>query len=718
MGTTSAMNRLFTKSAFKIALKCPRQLYYYYDSAKYANQNLEDEFLQSLAEGGFQVGELAKIYCKVPPENDLDKVNSNAAQLQKTDELMSSGKVVVAEAAFRHENLFVRADIVRKDGNSVNLVEVKAKSWESGKPIAKSDHDGKLKIDSNIAEYVYDVAFQKYVISLVHPEWKIKAFLMLADKTKTATVDGMNQRFRIVHDKNGRSGVELQPGAAELAEEEHVLTEFDVDADQEKMLHGMTFKDFVGKMSRLYCNHENEYVELSNECFKCPFVAKVGDNPDLKDGFKECWKEKAGLKDEDFAKPLIKDLWSGSGWQTRQRLFKSGKYRLADIKQGDITIDETKASRNAEERRLVQVALDTGRPSLVPLGYWRYVAKDGSFMFDFEQCGIEMSKWKYPLHMIDFETSKVALPFYKGMRPYETVAFQFSHHKIEDLGDGKFKISHAGQYINTKRGVFPNFEFVRALKRNLEGDGGTIFRYCHHENNVLNEIRMQLQKSNEPDKSDLIAFIESITYDKEGHRRGERAMVDLWELVKNVFYAPQMKGSYSIKAVLPAILNLSEGIKAKYSKPIYGGNGEVSSINIGNDKEPICLVETAVDENGKVMVLNPYKKLPDVRSYMPEDIAARTHGVDQDEDDAGPGDVNNGGAALAAYGTLQFCDEKSDNAIAIEKALLRYCELDTMAMVFIWEFFEEMIAASVNQSLGLGKDVFRLAPDDFNVYRP
>ena len=27
---------------------------------------------------------------------------------------------------------------------------------------------------------------------------------------------------------------------------------------------------------------------------------------------------------------------------------------------------------------------------------------------------------------------------------------------------------------------------------------------------------------------------------------------------------------------------------------------------------------------------------------------------------------------------------------ALEKALLRYCELDTMSMVFIWEFFREM----------------------------
>ena len=53
------MTKYFTKSAFKISLECPRKLYYAYDKGVYANQDLDDEFLKSLAEGGFQVGEFA-----------------------------------------------------------------------------------------------------------------------------------------------------------------------------------------------------------------------------------------------------------------------------------------------------------------------------------------------------------------------------------------------------------------------------------------------------------------------------------------------------------------------------------------------------------------------------------------------------------------------------------------------------------------------------------
>ena len=55
------MPKFFTKSAFSMALECPRRLYYAYDKNEYANQNLDDEFLKSLAEGGFQVGEFAKL---------------------------------------------------------------------------------------------------------------------------------------------------------------------------------------------------------------------------------------------------------------------------------------------------------------------------------------------------------------------------------------------------------------------------------------------------------------------------------------------------------------------------------------------------------------------------------------------------------------------------------------------------------------------------------
>ena len=87
MNNTVKKQKLFTKSAFKIALECPNKLYYYRNPDVYANADTEDEFLQALAEGGFQVGELAKIYCEVPLENDV-KEKDYAGSLARTQELM------------------------------------------------------------------------------------------------------------------------------------------------------------------------------------------------------------------------------------------------------------------------------------------------------------------------------------------------------------------------------------------------------------------------------------------------------------------------------------------------------------------------------------------------------------------------------------------------------------------------------------------------------
>jgi hypothetical protein len=55
------MNRYLTKSKFKLALECTAKLYYQSNKA-YKKNKLDNDFLKTLAKGGFQVGELAKCY--------------------------------------------------------------------------------------------------------------------------------------------------------------------------------------------------------------------------------------------------------------------------------------------------------------------------------------------------------------------------------------------------------------------------------------------------------------------------------------------------------------------------------------------------------------------------------------------------------------------------------------------------------------------------------
>ena len=54
-------------------------------------------------------------------------------------------------------------------------------------------------------------------------------------------------------------------------------------------------------------------------------------------------------------------------------------------------------------------------------------------------------------------------------------------------------------------------------------------------------------------------------------------------------------------------------------------------------------------------------------------------------------DINDGGAALAAFTRLQFEDLTNGDRNKIKEALLRYCELDTLAMVMIVEAWKNWI---------------------------
>lgn len=698
--------RYLTKSAFKIALSCPHKLYYYGRPDEYENANANDEFLESLAEGGFQVGELAKIYCDVPDDCDLKDIMGHEESLQRTQELMQRDQVNIAEAAFCFDNLFVRVDILKKDGNHIELIEVKAKSWN---PETDSFEGSRPKgcVAGGIRPYLYDVAFQKYVVCKALEEqypdrsFCVEARLMMADKRRKADIDGLNQLFKIQRSEQGRAEAIIVKGAREKIMESNVkvLTAFDVDElcnrivdgqtseqDPQKTgnytCDGMRFVPFLEKAASYYCSGQPYPGKpmLGGKCFKCEFHCTSDD--DKKDGKLQCWTQYVTEKDlREF--PLVASL-NGFGLQKRGNWVAEGKYFLKDLTEDEIKpFDSKKAQEpglDLYQRKWLQIGLETKNEAILS----RFKDNlNGNVYLDVDGLRAEMAKWKYPLHMIDFETTAVALPYYIGMKPYEQVAFQFSHHIIYEDG----RIEHAGQYLNENVRKFPNFEFVRELYHQLKDDDGTIFRYATHENTILRTIAGQLTDSNEPDKDELIAFIRSITHnDKEKHGErycGERDMVDLLEVVKRYFYQlDEMHGSNSIKQVLPAVLNSSQHLKDKYSKPIYGI--EIESCNI-KKTEPLAWIK--IDDEGHVD--SPYHQLPSVGELigMSEEDMDQMERLSTDESNF---EVANGGAALTAYNKLMFCDGQAMND-ALRQALLRYCELDTMSMVFIWEYFNDMV---------------------------
>src|SRR5258705_3227761 len=112
----------FTKSRFRSALECPTKLYYGANKSIYSNQNLDDPFLMALAEGGYQVGELAKyLFCDDPVQEDI---TIEGLDYQKTLDLTAikrskGGRMVIAEAAFKYDHFFVRTDLIMEDENTV-----------------------------------------------------------------------------------------------------------------------------------------------------------------------------------------------------------------------------------------------------------------------------------------------------------------------------------------------------------------------------------------------------------------------------------------------------------------------------------------------------------------------------------------------------------------------------------------------------------------------
>ena len=75
---------------------------------------------------------------------------------------------------------------------------------------------------------------------------------------------------------------------------------------------------------------------------------------------------------------------------------------------------------------------------------------------------------------------------------------------------------------------------------------------------------------------------------------------------------------------------------------------------------------------------DPYSLLPAV-SHAPGAIHAG------DVDAEGGEELANGGAAMAAYARMQFEKIGHEERRRLGAALLKYCELDTLAMAMIWE---------------------------------
>jgi len=129
------MGKYFTKSDFRMALECETQLYYAARKDEYADQHLDNSFLEALADGGFQIGALSKfLFVDDPVASKITCHDlSQDGGLAETATRMSQVNAIISEASFCYEDFFARADMIRKIESKLELYEVKAKSYNGNK---------------------------------------------------------------------------------------------------------------------------------------------------------------------------------------------------------------------------------------------------------------------------------------------------------------------------------------------------------------------------------------------------------------------------------------------------------------------------------------------------------------------------------------------------------------------------------------------------------
>ena len=609
-----------SKSDFMVAWDCPAKLYY--KKLKYPSTRDDDDYMRFLAEGGYTIGKLATLL--MPGGIEVGRKNGFAKAVAETAELLKRENALIYEAGIFSGSKLVFIDILEKKGNVLNLIEVKSKSTNS------SD----IKPDPKMKDYYPDVAFQTLVLKEAFPRAEIHSFLFLPDKAKRTKIEGLAGWFRRL------------PLTSEEKEMRHppIRVEFLFPGDQEKLRQladdGIMVKlpvdDKVRELAPLVGDEATRFIEsvkgglkkidkkLTTKCFKCEYRPN---EKDRRDGFRDCWGKLA-----DFS-PHISELYRAGQVGVRSeahvdKLIDQGRTRLSDIKE-EMLRNKDKELGAWGRRQLIQIRK----------------TRENCEWFSPEMRE-ELDSWEYPLWFIDFETSLSALPFHRNMRPYELVAFQWSCHRVDSPGATPV---HA-EWIHIDKG-FPNFKFAESLMAHV-GDRGTPLMWAKHENTVLKTILRQMDVFvRENDK--LREWLTRMTNEsdkKKSPRKGR--LVDMCDLTMNNYFHPEMKGSNSLKKVLPAV---------------WKNNPYLHKID--------WFKEYADYKGGKAV--DPYETLGGDVEELGEDLG----------DEHMPAVVvRDGTGAMRAYYDMTFgeCANDPIARAAWKEKLLKYCKLDTMSMVIVW----------------------------------
>jgi hypothetical protein len=602
------MPRTLSTSDFKAARDCPTKLYY--KELDYPTTSDHDPYLHLLSDGRYMVEKIAKLQYPNGIEIDHTGIGTAGAVAQTTTLLRSADRIVLFEAMLASGAKLARVPILVKRGNEFDVLAVKAKLWKGAAPGCEPFRGKHGAIEPRWKRYLHDVTFQTMVLQDLFLDASIHPYLVMCDQAKTTPIDSLHSQFTIRRltvggSPTGRIEVEFL-GDADALRRDNFLAVVPVGGEVRELMPAIReasdrFADSVAPALVKITS------PLSVGCKSCEYR---GNETDERDGFLECWGSLGRVE------PNVLELYHlGSpcgATSAVSGLIAAQTMSLLDLDDASLANQHGKLGAYGTRQQIQRDCARSGKEWVSP------------------GLGAILDALAYPLHFVDFETSQLAIPYHSRMHPYGMVAFQWSCHTIREPNG---PVEHR-EWLNNED-AFPNFEFARSLRDAVVG-GGSVLTWATHESTSLARIRLAMDEWQHDDPA-LADWIDALRAGRAG------CMVDLNAIAVAHYCHPMMKGSTSIKYVLPAVWAEDAEVRARF--PEYGAG-----------------------------LTSPYAALPDI------EIGGRPVRVDE------------GTEAMRAYQEMMYGAGRLDPDFkARYAALLRqYCKLDTAAMVMIWDHWRRV----------------------------
>ena len=180
-----------------------------------------------------------------------------------------------------------------------------------------------------------------------------------------------------------------------------------------------------------------------------------------------------------------------------------------------------------------------------------------------------LDKIQYPLYLLDYESIQHIIPKHLGQKPWSQTPFQYSLHIIKEWGA---EIEHR-ECLVTSNDVDPRKVIVEQLIQDIPANSQVMAYNMAFEKGINKEL--------------------SEVFPAYAHHLNQINFIDLMEPFKNKdYYQGSMKGSYSIKVVLPTLfpndpmLDYHHLVDVQNGQQAQEGYTKLMKLN-GNEKEAL-----------------------------------------------------------------------------------------------------------------------------------